>query len=67
VSIGLENYGRLSASEHDEGVWFHLLHRYGTAHAVLTREQVEQLIVGLQKILFAIDARNRLHEEIEEL
>jgi hypothetical protein len=51
VSIGLENYGRLSASEHDEGVWFHLLHRYGTAHTVLTREQAEQLIAGLQKIL----------------
>jgi hypothetical protein len=51
VSIGLENYGRLSASEHDDGVWFHLLHRYGTAHTVLTREQVEQLIAGLQKIL----------------
>jgi len=51
VSIGLENYGRLSASEHEEGVWFHLLHRYGTAHTILTREQVEQLIAGLQKIL----------------
>jgi hypothetical protein len=51
VSIGLENYGRLSASEHEEGVWFHLLHRYGTAHTILTREQVEQLVAGLQKIL----------------
>lgn len=51
VSIGLDNYGRLSASEHDDGVWFHLLHRYGTAHTVLTREQAEQLIAGLQKIL----------------
>jgi len=51
VSIGLENYGRLSASEHDEGVWFHLLNRYGTAHTILTREQVEQLVAGLQKIL----------------
>jgi len=51
VSIGLENYGRLSASEHDEGIWFHLMHRYGTAYTVLTREQAEQLVAGLQKIL----------------
>jgi hypothetical protein len=51
VNIGLENYGRLSASVHEEGVWLHLLHRYGTAHTVLTREQAEQLIAGLQKIL----------------
>jgi hypothetical protein len=51
VSIGLENYGRLTASEHEEGVWLHLLHRYGTAYTVLTREQAEELVAGLQKIL----------------
>jgi hypothetical protein len=51
VSIGLENYGRLSASEHEEGVWLHLLHRHGSAHTILTREQAEQLVMGLQKIL----------------
>jgi hypothetical protein len=51
VCIKLENYGRLSASEHEEGVWLHLLHRYGAAHTVLTREQAEELVAGLQKIL----------------
>jgi hypothetical protein len=51
VSIELENYGRLSASEHEEGIWFHLMHRYGTAYTVLTRQQTEQLVAELQKIL----------------
>ena len=42
---------RVSVSDHDEGVWLHLGLRHGTAYAVLTREEAERLLVGLQAVL----------------
>lgn len=43
---------RISVSEWDEGgAWISLQVRGGSAHAVLTHEEAEELMIGLQAIL----------------
>jgi hypothetical protein len=49
--IHTEDGVRVSVSDFDEGVWLHLSMRHGTSHAVLTREEAERLLEGLQAIL----------------
>jgi hypothetical protein len=51
-SIKTEENGTLSVSGYDEeSIWFHLMHKNGTAYTILTRDQTEVLIVGLQRTL----------------
>jgi hypothetical protein len=50
--IKTEDGVRLSVSEWDDGgAWLHLSMRSGSAHAVLTSKEAEQLLAGLQAIL----------------
>ena len=43
---------RISVDEYDEGgVWLSLQVRNGSAYAVMTRSEAEQLLAGLQAIL----------------
>lgn len=43
----------ISVDRWDEGVWLHLAVHRGSAMAILTREEAQALVVGLQKILEA--------------
>jgi hypothetical protein len=50
--IYTEERVRVSISEWDDGgAWLHLQVLGGTAHAILTKAEAEQLLVGLQQIL----------------
>lgn len=51
VAIKTDDYERLSVSRYDKDFWVHMLHQRGTAHITLTREQIEELVEGLQRIL----------------
>jgi hypothetical protein len=49
--VRTENYERVSVSRYDKDFWVHVMHRNGTSYITLNREQIEQFIAGLQKIL----------------
>jgi len=49
--VRTENYERVSVSRYDKDFWIHVMHRNGTSFFALNKEQIEQLIAGLQKIL----------------
>ena len=50
--IKTEEGVRISIDSWDEGgAWLHLSMRHGTASAVLTRSEAEQLLAGLQAVL----------------
>ncbi len=50
--IKTEDNVRVSIDSWDNGgAWLHLSMRHGTASAVLTRSEAEQLLAGLQAIL----------------
>ena len=49
--IRTEEGVRLSVDSFDEGVWLGLQMRNGSAHVVLTRNEAEQVLAGLQAIL----------------
>jgi hypothetical protein len=49
--VRTENYERVSVSRYDKDFWIHVMHRHGTSYITLNREQIEQFIAGLQKIL----------------
>lgn len=50
--IYTEDSVRVSVSEWDDGgAWLHLQVKGGSASAILTRVEAEQLIAGLQQIL----------------
>jgi hypothetical protein len=51
VAVKNDDYGRLSVSRYDKDFWVHMMHRHGTAHVTFTREQIEQLVAGLQRLL----------------
>ena len=42
---------RISVDQYDEGVWLSLQVRGGSAYAVMTRAEAEQMLAGLQAIL----------------
>ena len=52
--IRTENGTRLSIDQWDDGaVWLHVSGRQFTTHFVLSREEAEQAVAGLQRILEA--------------
>ena len=52
VIIKTEEGVRVSIDSWDEGgAWLHLSMRHGTAAAVLTREEAQKLLAGLQAVL----------------
>ena len=52
VSIKTEHGVRVSVSEWDDGgAWMHLQGRNASMSTVLTREEAQQLLAGLQAIL----------------
>jgi hypothetical protein len=42
---------RISVDEYDEGVWLSLQGHGASMYTVITMEEAEQMMVGLQKIL----------------
>jgi len=51
--IHTDEKSTISVDTWDEGVWLHLIFRRGTASAILTREEAQALVAGLQAILAA--------------
>ena len=52
IYIKLEDNGKFGVSNFEKkNVFFHIQHKYGTAHVTLTRDQTKELVEGLQKIL----------------
>ena len=52
VSVKTEHGVRVSVSEWDDGgAWLHLQGRNASMSSVLTREEAQQLLAGLQAIL----------------
>ena len=52
VTVKTEHGVRVSVSEWDDGgAWMHLQGRNASMSTVLTREEAQQLLVGLQAIL----------------
>jgi len=52
IIISTESGVKLSISEWDDGgAWLHLQLRGGSAHTVLTKDEAQQLLEGLQAIL----------------
>ena len=52
LSIKTEHGVRVSISEWDDGgAWLHLQGRHATMSSVLTRDEAQQLLAGLQAIL----------------
>jgi len=52
VIIKTQDGVRVSIDSWDEGgAWLHLSMRHGTAAAVLTREEAQKLLAGLQAVL----------------
>ena len=50
--ISTESGVKVSISEWDDGgAWLHLQLRGGSAHTVLTKDEAQQLLAGLQAIL----------------
>lgn len=49
--IKTEHGTRLSISDWDDGAWLHLQARGSTMGVVLTRDEAQQLLAGLQAIL----------------
>jgi len=52
IIISTESGVKLSISEWDDGgAWLHLQLRGGSAHTVLTKDEAQRLLEGLQAIL----------------
>jgi len=52
IIISTESGVKLSISEWDDGgAWLHLQLRGGSAHTVLTKDEAQRLLEGLQSIL----------------
>jgi hypothetical protein len=52
ISVNTEHGVRVSVSEWDDGgAWMYLQGRNGSMSTVLTREEAQQLLAGLQAIL----------------
>jgi hypothetical protein len=51
VVVKTDDYERLSMSRYDKDFWVHMMHRRGSSHITLTREQIEKLVAGLQRLL----------------
>ena len=50
--IKTEDGTKVSVSQWDDGgAWLHLAMRHGTSYVVLTREEAQKLLSGLQLIL----------------
>ena len=49
--ISTESGVKVSISEWDGGAWLHLQLRGGSAHTVLTKDEAQRLLEGLQAIL----------------
>jgi hypothetical protein len=50
--IKTEDGTKVSVSQWDDGgAWLHLAMRHGTSHVVLTREEAQKLLAGLQAVL----------------
>ena len=50
-SISSREGDRVFVDEHDDGVWLSLSVRGGSAYTVLTKEQAQELIDALEKVI----------------
>jgi hypothetical protein len=51
-------YDKVSVTEFDGCLWLHLTIRNGTCHVTLTKEQANDLIMGLQTVVAVLEEQH---------